>query len=110
MDFFSDVAFIYQSQVNDLKRLVGGIAHEMNNSHQVISGRIEIAQQATDAASAATESLNKAQLEIGEVSRLIQRLMTYAQVTQVKAIQFKVAKALSFIVKEQQALAKQHDI
>ena len=36
--------------------------------------------------------------------------MTYAQVTQVKAVQFKVAEALSFIVKEQQALAKQHDI
>ena len=30
---------IRQSQVNDLKRLVGAIAHEMNNSHQVISGR-----------------------------------------------------------------------
>ena len=102
---------IRQSQVNDLKRLVGAIAHDMNNSHQVISGRIEIAREATtDAASAATESLNKAQSEIGEASRLIQRLMTYAQVTQVKAVQFKVAEALSFIVKEQQALAKQHDI
>ncbi len=101
---------IRQSQVDDLKRLVGSIAHEMNNSHQVISGRIEIAQEATDAASAATESLDKAQSEIGAVSRLIQRLMTYAQVTQVKAVQFKVVEALSFIVKEQQALAKHHDI
>ena len=98
-------------QVNDLKRLVGAIAHEMNNSHQVISGRIEIAQEATtDAASAATESLNKAQSEIGEVSRLIQRLMTYAQVTQVKPVKFKVVDAVNFIVQEQQALAKQYDI
>ena len=101
---------IRQSQVDDLKRLVGSIAHEMNNSHQVITGRIEIAKEETGAASAATESLNKAQSEIGEVSRLIQRLMTYAQVTQVKPVKFKVIDAVNFIVQEQQALAKQYDI
>ena len=101
---------IRQSQVDDLKRLVGGIAHEINNSHQVISGRIEIAQEATDAASAPTESLDKAQSELGEVSRLIQRLMTYAQVTEVKPVKFKVVEAVNFIVQEQQVLAKQYDI
>jgi len=101
---------IRQSQVDDLKRLVGGIAHEINNSHQVISGRIEIAQEATDAASAPTESLDKAQSELGEVSRLIQRLMTYAQVTEVKPVKFKVVDAVNFIVQEQQVLAKQYDI
>ena len=101
---------IRQSQVDDLKRLVGGIAHEINNSHQVISGRIEIAQEATDAASAPTESLDKALSELGEVSRLIQRLMTYAQVTEVKPVKFKVVDAVNFIVQEQQVLAKQYDI
>jgi len=101
---------IRQSQVDDLKRLVGAIAHEINNSHQVISGRIEIAQEATDAASAPTESLDKAQSELGEVSRLIQRLMTYAQVTEVKPVKFKVVDAVNFIVQEQQVLAKQYDI
>ena len=101
---------IRQSQVDDLKRLVGAIAHEINNSHQVISGRIEIAQEATDAASAPTESLDKAQSELGEVSRLIQRLMTYAQVTEVKPVKFKVVEAVNFIVQEQQVLAKQYDI
>ena len=101
---------IRQSQVDDLKRLVGAIAHEINNSHQVISGRIEIAQEATDAASAPTESLDKAQSELSEVSRLIQRLMTYAQVTEVKPVKFKVVDAVNFIVQEQQVLAKQYDI
>jgi len=101
---------VRQSQVDDLKRLVGSIAHEMNNSHQVVTGRIEIAKEEIGAASSATESLNKAQSEIGEVSRLIQRLMTYAQVTEVKPVKFKVVDAVNFIVQEQQVLAKQYDI
>ena len=101
---------VRQSQLDDLKRIVGSIAHQMNNSHQVITGRIEIAKEETGAASAATESLNKAQSEIGEVSWLIQKLMTYAQVTQVKPVKIKVVDAVNFIVQEQQALAKQYDI
>ena len=101
---------VRQSQLDDLKRIVGSIAHQMNNSHQVITGRIEIAKEETGAASAATESLNKAQLEIGEVSRLIERLMTYAQVTHIKPVKFKVADAIDFIVTEQQALVTHHDI
>ncbi|MGB1737563.1 MAG: ATP-binding protein [Pseudomonadales bacterium] len=101
---------VRQFQLDDLKRLVGNIAHEMNNSHQVIAGRIEIAKEETGTASAATESLNKAQSEIDEASGLIQRLMTYAQVTQVKPVKFKVVDAVNFIVQEQQALAKQYDI
>ena len=101
---------IRQSQIDDLKRLVGNIAHEINNSHQVIGGRIEIALEKAKAMPTATDSLNKAQLEVGEVRRLIQRLMTYAQVTQVEPIEFKVVEALLFVANEQRTLAPQHDI
>ena len=101
---------VRQSQLDDLKRIVGSIAHQMNNSHQVITGRIEIAKEQRGTSSTATDSLNKAQLEIGEVSRLIERLMTYAQVTHIKPVKFKVADAINFIVTEQQALVTHHDI
>ena len=71
---------VRQSQVDDLRRLVGSIAHEMNNSHQVIRGRVEIAIEEAEKEGTRRDSLLKAQMQVDEASLLIQRLMTYAQV------------------------------
>ena len=101
---------VRQSQVDDLRRLVGSIAHEMNNSHQVIRGRVEIAIEEAEKEGTRRDSLLKAQMQVDEASLLIQRLMTYAQVTEVEPVEFNVVQALNAIVDEQQSFATLYDI
>ena len=101
---------IKQSQVNDLRRIIGGIAHELNNSLQVIRGKLELELENTPFDTSASGNLRQAAGRISEVDKLISRLMTYAQVSINESSKIIVDEMLSLIVDEQSAIAPQYDI
>ena len=101
---------IKQSHVNDLRRMIGGISHELNNSLTVIRGSLELELEGNSNQNQTTNVLQKAKARIDGVSALINRLMAYAQVTKNEKVRIKVEEKLSSIIDEQSKLAPQHDL
>ena len=101
---------IKQSQVNDLRRLIGGIAHELNNNHLVIKGRVDLAMEELPFGHSFRSMLRQVSARVDQVDSMINRLMTYAQIAQTNTVNFNVEEAISFVVNEQRSLAKQYDI
>ena len=101
---------IKQSLVNDLRRMIGGISHELNNSFTVIRGILELELEGNSNQNQTTNVLQKANARIDGVSALINRLMAYAQVTKNEKVRIKVEEKLSSIIDEQSKLAPLHDL
>lgn len=108
----SPQAAITQSQVNDLRRMIGGISHELNNSLTVIRGslELELELESSPTKNRTTGTIQKAKERVDGVSALIQRLMAYAQVTNNENVRIRVEEALSSIIDDQSKLARQYDL
>ena len=103
-------AVIRQSHVNDLRRIIGGISHELNNSLTVIRGILELELEGSSIQNQTSSTIQKANARIDGVSALVNRLMTYAQVTKNEKVRIKVEETLSSIIDEQSQLAPQYDL
>ena len=99
-----------QSHVNDLRRMIGGISHELNNSLTVIRGTLELELEGSSIQTQTTSTIQKANARIDDVSALVNRLMAYAQVTKNEKVRIKVEEMLSSIIDEQGKFVHQHDL
>ena len=102
--------FVRKSLINDLRRMIGGISHDLNNSLMVITGSLDIVKESIPISSPVSGSLQVASERIEGVGALVNRLMTYAQVGKNERIVINVEETLSSIIDEQSRLATGYDI
>jgi len=79
-------------QLSALKQMVGGIAHELNNSLQVMQGNLDLAKEALSDQNQSIGFLNTVWGKTTELGKLVNQLMSYSKTKHQSVRRFNVSK------------------
>ena len=79
-------------QLSALKQMVGGIAHELNNSLQVMQGNLDLAKEALSDQNQSIGFLNTVWGKTTELGKLVNQLMSYSKTKHQSARRLNVSK------------------
>jgi len=85
-------------QLSALKQVVGGIAHELNNSLQVMQGNLDLAKEALPDQSQSMDFLETVTGKTRELSKLIDRLMSYSKTQHQSVRRFSVSEEVKIFL------------